>query len=277
MIDINNLVVHRGRSTIISDVSFRVAQGEVMAVVGSNGAGKSTLLRAIAGDLPFASGTIEVAGLAVSDDNALKLARRRAILSQSTVLSFGFRVFEVVQLGRLPHAATSTSRTDELRIIQECLDVAGVSHLRDRSYPSLSGGEQQRVQIARALAQVWDVAAEDRVLLLDEPTSALDMRHQQGTLATLRRLADAGSTVLVILHDLNLAARYADRCLLLHGGAIEAVGRPAAVFTPTLLSRAFGVRTTILEHPEFACPLIVTLAPQKAKPNTCTPFPTNPR
>ncbi len=272
MIQAEHLLVRRGATVIIDDLSLHVSQGELVAIVGSNGAGKSTLMRAIAGDLPLAAGSVHIGSLAVHSQNAPLLAKKRAILSQATVLSFGFRVFEVVELGRIPHA-TSQSSASELRIVQECLEMAGVTHLRDRTYPSLSGGEQQRVQLARALAQVWDVPAPERVLLLDEPTSALDLRHQQSALALARQLADEGSTILVVLHDLNLAARYADRCVLMHKGAIAAKGPPAEVFTPEHLARTFGVHTTILEHPEFACPLIVTLDPTKANQDLCTPPP----
>lgn len=272
MIQASNLVVRRGSEIVLDGISTTARGGELTVIVGSNGAGKSTLLRAVAGDLPAQSGTIHIGPTLVCAQNAEALATTRAILSQATSLSFGFRVFEVVELGRIPHRRNASS-SSELRIVGECLERTGVAHLRNRSYPSLSGGEQQRVQLARALAQVWDTPPHERVLILDEPTSSLDLRHQQTTLGLADALAAAGSTVLVVLHDLNLAARYADHCVLMHQGAILAEGSANHVFTPNHLERAFGVRTTILEHPELGCPLIVTLDPRKANEFPCNSVP----
>ncbi len=274
MIEVRDLVVHRGSSRVLSGITLDAKPGHVTAIIGANGAGKSTLMRTLAGDLSAESGEVRIHGLGVTPENAATLATKRAILSQATSLLFAFRVFDVVELGRIPQTRSSGS-ADEARIIGECLERAGVAHLRSRSYPSLSGGEKQRVQLARALAQVWNISEKERVLLLDEPTSALDLRHQQSTLSLVRNLADAGSTIVVVLHDLNLAARYADTCILLHEGNILANGTPRTDFTEANLRAAFGVHTTIIRHPEYACPLIVTLDPTNPEPTKaptqCTP------
>ena len=258
MIEADTISVKRGEAMIIDDLSLCIRPGQLAAIVGPNGSGKSTLIRAIAGDLPTVRGTIKVSSLTVNQNNSGTLSKRRSILSQSTSLPFRFRVFEVVQLGRTPHPHNSLS-PNELQLISECLEETGISHLRDRLYPTLSGGEQQRVQLARALAQIWDVPDDQRVLLLDEPTSALDLLHQHATLQLARNFANRGGTVLVVLHDLNLAARYADNCFLMHQGAFFASGSPSDVFTTTNIAHCFGVQTTILKHPECDCPVIVTL------------------
>ncbi len=270
MIRAENLVVRRGQRTILQDLSLHAEAGHVTAIVGANGAGKSTLMRTLAGDLKPTSGEVYLGKTRISERESKHLATKRAVVSQATSLRFGFRVKDVVELGRIPHQAVRGSATSESKIISECLETAGVAHLGNRLFPSLSGGEKQRVQLARALAQIWSTPNHERVLLLDEPTSALDLRHQQSTLALARQLADDGCTVVVVLHDLNLAARYADICALLHDGDILAEGSPADVFTPEHLARAFQVHTTILEHPEFGCPLVVTLDPTKAN-DLCTP------
>lgn len=260
MIDIDSVTVFRGGTRILDRVSLRCEPGAVTAVLGANGAGKSTLLGAVAGDYPLTEGRIDVCGVPAHSDRARELARLRAILAQSSTLAFPFTVFEVALLGRTPHLSGSEGRRD-MTIALECLAAAGVDHLRDRSYPTLSGGERQRVQLARALAQIWDAPADRRCLILDEPTSSLDMSYQHVVLALARRLADDGTTVAVVLHDVNLAARYADHIALLRGGRVAASGDPRTVLTPDNLAAAFGVRAAVLPHPEHDGPLVVPLAP----------------
>ena len=257
MLALDSVTVRAGQATLLDALSLHVEPGEVVAVVGPNGAGKTTALRLLAGETTPASGQVTLDGRPLSD--APGLALRRAVLPQESALAFGFTALDVVLLGRTPHRAT---RRDDLAAAGRAMAQAGVDHLADRRYPTLSGGERQRVHLARTLAQIdtpatGDGAPAGRYLLLDEPTSALDMGHQHAVLATARRQAAEGVGVLAVLHDLNLAAQYADRIAVLAAGRLVAVGRPEAVLTPTVVRCAFGITVMVTAHPCAACPLVV--------------------
>ena len=260
MLALDSVTVRAGQATLLDALSLHVAPGEVVAVVGPNGAGKTTALRLLAGETAPASGRVTLDGQPLAD--APDLALRRAVLPQESALAFGFTALDVVLLGRTPHRAT---RRDDLAAAGRAMAQAGVDGLADRRYPTLSGGERQRVHLARVLAQLdpaphapsGDSAPVGRYLLLDEPTSALDLAHQHAVLRVARQQATAGVGVLAVLHDLNLAAQYADRIAVLAGGRLVAVGRPHAVLTPTVVRCAFGITVMVTAHPCAACPLIV--------------------
>ena len=255
MLAASKLRFRHGSTVILSDVSLAVNPGEILAVIGPNGAGKSTLLHLLSGAARPEAGDISLDGRSLRDWAPATLARRRAVLPQTPLLSFPFRVLDVVLLGRSPHAGRLTRRED-LEIAAATLREADVVHLAERVYPTLSGGERQRVQLARVLAQVWPAehrersAEESCYLLLDEPTNSLDIAHQHAALATARRLAKNGHGVLAVLHDPNLAAQYADRICILRGGTILAEGPPDAVITESTLEAAFGLRVMVMRHPE---------------------------
>jgi len=238
-----------GSRWLVRDISLNVGTGEVIALVGPNGAGKSTLLRLLAGDVAPTSGQVLLDGRPVSSYRPRDLALRRAVLPQQTVLQFAFTAKEVVELGRGPRRGAPN---DE-EIVRESLERAEVDHLAHRVYPSLSGGEQARVTLARVLAQ------ETPILFLDEPTSALDLRHQQLVMRIAREIADAGGVVIVILHDLNLAAAYASRIGVLCNGQLVADGPPWETLTESLLSEVFACRVTVTRHPSHDCPVVIAL------------------
>ena len=247
-----------GGKSILQAVSLSLQAGELLAVLGPNGAGKSTLLRVLTGAL------MPQVGLAALDDrplqtwNGRELARRRAVLPQSSPLAFGFRAFEVVLLGREPHSGLS-AREEDLEIAEAAMREADVIHLAERSYATLSGGEQQRVQLARVLSQVWPGGRDPslRFLLLDEPTSSLDLAHQHAILRLARGWSRAGAGVLAVLHDLNLAAMYADRVCILKAGRQEAEGKPEAVFTAGTIKACFDLEVVVSRHPLRDCPYIL--------------------
>lgn len=252
-----DLTVQAGSATPLSGVSVAVVPGQVLAVVGPNGAGKSTLLRALAGDRVPSSGEVTLDGRPLAQWRAADLARVRAVVLQHSALDFSFTALEVVLLGRAPHAGR-VSRARDLAIANAALVAADAAGLRGRAYPTLSGGERQRVQFARALAQIWDTPARTaRYLLLDEPTAALDLAHQHSTLQRARDWARRGAGVFVVLHDLNLAATYADRVLVLSRGRAVALGAPAEVLRAELIEQVFGVAVTVTAHPDADIPLIV--------------------
>ena len=219
MLRADNLAVQRGDKVVLADIHLELRPGEVLGVLGPNGAGKSTLLDALSGELKPSQGQVLLDERPLAVWVGPERAQRLAILPQTSTLNFAFRVEDVVGMGRLPHA---TGRIRDAQIIAEALQAADAWHLAGRNYLELSGGERQRVHLARVLAQLWPGAA-GQTLLLDEPTSMLDPLHQHTTLQATRNIAQAGVAVLVILHDLNLAARYCDRLLLL------ASGRPVAL------------------------------------------------
>jgi iron complex transport system ATP-binding protein len=253
MLRAEQLEVRRGQCAVLSGIDLQLQAGEVLGVLGPNGAGKSTLLAALAGELPPSAGGVSLDRRPLGDWPGAERARRLAVLPQSSSLNFAFRVEEVVAMGRLPHAS---GRARDAQIVQEALRAADAAHLAGRSYLALSGGERQRVHLARVLAQLWPGGA-GQILLLDEPTSMLDPLHQHTCLQATRRLAEAGAAVLVILHDLNLAARYCDRLLLLEPGRAHAFGTPAEVLRAEPLQAVFGLEVLVQTHPERGHPLIV--------------------
>lgn len=251
---------------LLSEVSVAVTPGELLAVIGPNGAGKSTLLKLLCGDLTPSGGEVTLAGQPLALWSNLEQAKRRALLSQSTSLSFPFRVLEVVLMGRNPHLAGREGARD-YRIAEAALARVAMQAFAQREYPTLSGGEQQRVQLARTLAQVWEgVPSGSRYLLLDEPTNNLDLAHQHQALAIARQLAREGAGVLAVLHDLNLAAQYADKILILCRGRVRALGAPREVLTSETLCAAFETPVLVTRHPCLDCPLVVSAASAAVSP-----------
>lgn len=239
MIAARSVAVHAGGRSLLTNVSLDLRPGEVLAVVGPNGAGKSTLLRTLSGERQPDTGEVTLEGRSLSGWHPGELARRRAVVSQQVSLAFPMSVAEVVALGRLPWHGTPQTKRDR-QAVATALAGAGVAHLAARAYATLSGGERQRVHIARALAQL-DGAARPAALLLDEPTSNLDVRHGAALLKLLRRLADDGLAVLVVLHDLNEAAFVAHRVAVISDARCVALGPGEEVLRPSLLAEVYGI------------------------------------
>ena len=233
---------------ILDDVRLHAVPGQLTALLGPNGAGKSTLLAIAAGDLRPTSGTVSLAGRALRDWPARALARRRAVMPQDHAVRFGFGVREVVAMGRLPHPPDPDA---DARIVDESMAAADVAALATRDVQTLSGGESARTTFARVLAQ------RTPLLLLDEPTAALDLHHQERLMRAIRALAADGACVLVVLHDLNLAARHADRIVLLDRGRIAADGTPHDVLRADVIERVYRQRVSVLPHPARDIPLVV--------------------
>ncbi|WP_328882064.1 heme ABC transporter ATP-binding protein [Streptomyces sp. NBC_00299] len=236
-----NLHVRLGTRPVLHGVSVTIRAGEVLALVGPNGAGKSTLLSALAADLPAAEGVVRIDGRPAGDWSAPELALRRAVLPQSASLSFPFAVEEVVRMGRAPWAAVHPDGDD--RAVAEAMAATEVTEFAVRPFSALSGGERARVALARVLAQ------RAPLLLLDEPTAALDLKHQELVLRLCRERAGAGDAVVVVLHDLGLAAAYAHRVAILRAGRVAADGPPAEVFSDRLLSEVYDQPVEVLPHP----------------------------
>lgn len=230
---------------LLRGISVDIGPGTVHAVLGPNGAGKTTLLRLLSGELPPHSGTITYAGRPLQAWSPQQLARLRAVLPQREQLGFAFTVEEVVALGRLPCPRHRIER--ETEIIAEAMKISGISHLRTRRYPTLSGGERARVHLARVLAQIWEpVELGPRALMLDEPTANLDLAYQHHCLRLARRFAAQGVAVLLVLHDPNLVLAYADTATLLCCGEVIAQGAPAEILTAARLTQVYGVPINVM-------------------------------
>jgi iron complex transport system ATP-binding protein len=243
-----------GGRIVLHGASLAVAPGEVLAVVGPNGAGKSTLLRLLSGECEPAAGTVALDDVPLHRWNARALARRRAVLPQDSRLIFPVAVPDVVMLGRAPRAGRR-SWAQDTAVVAAALAEAGAAHLAGRIYTMLSGGERQRVQLARVLAQVWpdDGDPAPKYLLLDEPIANLDPAQQHATMRIVRRFAARGGGVLAIVHDLNMAAMYADRVCVIEAGRVVSLDTPERVFTPKLVRRVFDLDVSVLPHPSRDC------------------------
>lgn len=248
-------VSYRVDSTaLVEAVSFAVDAGEFLAVVGPNGAGKSTLLRLLAGELDPSSGAVKILGDPTRRTSLAELAKRRSFLGQLVASEVPFTAREVVQMGRYPHRdRPENSPAEDDDAVADALERMDVSGLGDRVLKTLSSGEEQRVHLARILAQ------QAPVTLLDEPTTALDVGHQQLVARTLRSLAGGGAAVVAVMHDLNLAASFADRVLLLDQGRAVELGSPHEVFRSESLSAVYDHPITVIDHPFRSGPLVLPL------------------
>ena len=260
MIRAQGLSYSAGLRALAHSIDLEIRPGEVLAVLGPNGAGKTTVLRLLAGELPPSRGVVMLDGKPLPHYRAADLARRRAVLPQSESLRFGFLGHEVVALGRYPWGGGAAP--SESSIVMEAMRAAGALEFAERRYTQLSGGERTRVQLARVFAQIWDPGDQGpRFLLLDEPTANLDLAHQHEVLGAVRRFASTGVGVVMVLHDLNLAQRYADRVLLLHEGRVHACGRPEEVLTTETIRRVFDVDVDFLPGGP-SCPRWIAVRPR---------------
>lgn len=258
MLEARSVRVCIGAATLLEDVSLGFRGGELGVIVGPNGAGKTTLLAVLAGERRPTAGEVFLDGRALASFTAADLAARRALLPQSSHLQFHFTAREVVALG-CAGTGERLGAGARRRLVDEALEAAGVHHLGHRPVPTLSGGERQRVHFARCLAQLGATPPEGtRLLLLDEPTSSLDPEHQHHVLQRARLLADQGLAVIAVLHDLNLAAAYGDRLVVLDRGRLDHAGSVREGLTRERIARVFNVDSIILEHPDSAVPLVVT-------------------
>ena len=248
--------VNRGGRDILAGVDLTVRAGEVLALIGPNGAGKSTLLGVLSNDVERSAGSVEFAGRPLGDWSLAEQSRRRSVLLQDNQVLFPFTVHQVVEMGRAPWRRTPLEDEDN-EAIAEAIDLADIAHLGSRRVPSLSGGERARSAFARV------IAGRTGVLLLDEPTAALDLKHQESVLGLARQRADAGDAVIVVLHDLNLAAAHSDRIALLRAGRIAAEGTPEAVLTAETVSEVYDYPVEVIRHPRSGRAFVVPLRPER--------------
>jgi len=256
MIRFDDIGVRYARATVdaLAGVSFEARNGSLTAVVGPNGSGKSSLVRALIGRVPLARGQIAIDGTLTTAIPRDALARRVAVVTQREELAFPLLVSEYVALGRFPHLGLWHSAGDQdASAVAGAMTVAGVDSLRDRSVDALSGGELQRVRLARALAQGGEA------LVLDEPTAFLDVGHEMAVFELLHRLAREGRAVLLVSHQLNLVARFADHMVLLHRGVVAAAGPPSSVMRADVLEPVYEWPLVITRDPAVGAPALLPL------------------
>ena len=249
-----NISLRTGAKTILEAVSVSIEPGLFTAVVGPNGAGKSTLLKALSYEHSHFQGEVQINGRSVRSYSSKELSLVRAVLPQSVHLQFAFTVGQIVMLGRHPH--TSTKKRNQ-EIVEEVMNLTGTEAFRDRSYLTLSGGEKQRVQLARVLAQVWEETVYPRYVLLDEPTTSLDITQQQYIFNLVKQVCARNIGVLAIVHDLNQAVQFADRLYFLKAGQVVASGNALDVFTKPTIEETFCCKVKVYHDPCSNCPYII--------------------
>lgn len=261
MIEAQGISVHIGSKRIVHGVDFSARPGELVAIVGPNGSGKTTLLRALCGELSC-NGRVTFNGRDLQSLKPVEAAAIRAVLPQATSLAFPFTVREIVKMGLIGGRSGAVGPEAD-RLPEQALARVDLEGFAGRFYQELSGGEQQRVQLARVLCQVWMpiLDGQPRYLFLDEPVSSLDIKHQLIIMDIARDFTRAGGGVVAILHDLNLAAMYADRIHVMHGGRLDTVGAPQDVLSDAMIERVFGCRLRVGAVPARDMPFIL---PQSA-------------
>ncbi|NTF32763.1 heme ABC transporter ATP-binding protein [Rhizobium skierniewicense] len=254
MISTRGVTVIRSGRRLLDEVTIRLEPGTFSVIIGPNGAGKSTLMKVLSGEMTADAGHVAYHKIDVGVFKPAQLARIRAVLPQSTVLSFPFTALEIVRMGAVAQGSVKPEAQ-----ARQALAQVGLSGFEARSYNMLSGGEQQRVQFARALAQVPNAVenGEARALLLDEPTSSLDLGHQISVLETARDFAREGGTVLAVLHDLNLAAEFADQLIVMHHGQITACGSSRDTINDDIIARVYGIGGTVGRIPARHIPYVL--------------------
>jgi len=268
VLSIHNVSIQAWGATLINNLTLELGAGELLAIIGPNGAGKTSLINTIVNNghnSQIVTGELLVCGQSYDNWLLQERSTHLALLPQLSTLNFPFTVTEVVQLGRIPH---QTGKRIDNKIIEEALSALDIFHLKQRLYTQLSGGEKQRVQLARVMAQIWrakDVEPQSkekkgqaqRLLLLDEPSSSLDLGHQQQLMDIIRRFADQGVAIVMIAHDVNLAAKYADNILALCCGEVIGLGKPEAVIHSELIKKLYQVDVSVIPHPHTKKPIVV--------------------
>jgi len=255
VLKLDGISLRLNKTSILDDVSLEVSAGQVVVVLGPNGAGKSSLLKIASAEMKPDIGCVLFNGRPLSQHSARDKALHMSVLPQQSSLTFPFLVRDVVALGRTPH---DTGAVIDQGIVEQALTATDAWYLRDQLYTNLSGGEKQRVQMARVLAQVWLPTDEAmRLAILDEPTSALDYAHQQLVTNILRQRADQGGAILTAMHDLNLAAQCADIMVLMCCGRVRALGTPEEVLQEDILEEVFQVKFHRTTHPHSGRPWLI--------------------
>lgn len=251
-----NISYHVGKKTILRGCNLSVEPGSFTAIVGPNGAGKSTLLKILAKEKDVQTGKVSLNGQNINSLKSTDLSKLRAVMPQHTSISFPYNIEQVIEVGRFPH---QSSRKENESVIDAVIKHNNLDAYRNRIYQTLSGGEQQRVQLARIMAQVWDKTTYPKYLLLDEPTSDLDIHHQHALLNTAKELCEKNMGIVAVLHDLNLAAQYADNIVLMKNGTIYKQGRSDQMLTKENIEHVFNHPVEVFTEPKTSKKVIISI------------------
>lgn len=257
MLKTQNLYYRIGKKLILNGINTEFNPGEFNMILGPNGSGKSSFLKIFSGEINKYEGTVFYGQEKIVHLKKEELAKHRAVMSQQPELSFPLMVEEVVMMGRYPHFSFNPNKKDE-DICNEVMDRMNLASFKERNYLTLSGGEKQRVQYARVLAQVWEKPAIGcRYLFLDEPLTSLDINYQQEFLQIAREFTKADTVMVAVMHDINLAIQYADKLFFLKEGELVAHGKPKDILSEELIKKVFNVSVTIINNPVTNNPLVV--------------------
>ncbi len=257
MLKAKNIQYSIGKKQILNDISVEFNPGEFNIILGPNGSGKSTFLKIFSGEINDYWGTVVYGEDNIAKQKKEVLAKYRAVMSQQPELSFPLQVDEVVMMGRYPHFNFTPGKKD-FKICEEVMERMNLGLLKNRNYLTLSGGEKQRVQFARVLAQIWEKPAVGlRYLFLDEPLASLDINYQQEFLQIAREFARVDTVLAAVIHDINLAIQYADKLFFLKEGKLAAQGKPGEIVNESLLNMVFAVDTRIISNPFTNQPLVI--------------------
>jgi iron complex transport system ATP-binding protein len=254
MYEASNISFRINDRVILDDISLTLHPDQLAAVVGPNGAGKSTLLKSLAYEHTHFNGEVKINGTSITSYSPKSLSLVRGVLPQSTTVPFAFSAMEIVQLGRYAHRSTDL---ENRAIIEEVMELTRTTSFKNQEYSTLSGGEKQRVQMARILAQVWEETVYPRYILLDEPTSNMDIAQQQQMFALAKTICKRNIGVMAIVHDLNQAVQFADQLYFLREGKITAAGEARRVFTKSNIEETFCCRVNVYHDPCNNCPYII--------------------
>jgi len=257
MLKTENVYYSIGKKLILNGITAKFNPGEFNMILGPNGSGKSTFLKVFSGELNGNEGSVFYDGQKISALKKEELAKYRAVMSQQPELSFPLMVEEVVMMGRYPHFTFNPNKKDE-DICNQVMERMQLISFKERNYLTLSGGEKQRVQYARVLAQIWEKPATGyRYLFLDEPLTSLDINYQQEFLQIAREFTNADTILIAVMHDINLAIQYADKLFFLKEGELIAHGKPKDILTVALIKKVFNVEATLINNPLTGNPLLI--------------------
>ena len=257
MLKTDNIYYRIGKKLILGGISAEFQPGEFNMILGPNGSGKSTFLKIFSGEINSYDGSVSYAGTNILKIKKENLAKYRAVMSQQPELSFPLIVDEVVMMGRYPHFNFTPGKKDEA-ICNEVIERMNLSELKERNYLTLSGGEKQRVQYARVLAQIWEKPLTGfRYLFLDEPLNSLDINYQQEFLQIASEFAKEDAVLVAVMHDINLAVQYADKLFFLKEGELVSHGKPRDILNPDLVKKIFNVNASVIDNPVTGKPLIL--------------------
>lgn len=257
MLSAQNITYSAGKKNILKNVTARFLPGEFTMILGPNGSGKSTFLKIFSGEIQSFKGSVHYETKNIHSIRKEELATFRTVMNQQPELGFPLTVEEVVMMGRYPHFTFNPSKKDT-DICNAALEQLSLVDFKYRNYTTLSGGEKQRVQFARVLAQVWEPPVHGkRYLFLDEPLNNLDIRFQHDFLKTASQFKDSNTVLVAVMHDLNLAAQYGDSLLFMNKGTVKVQGSPKEVLTPALIKEVFEVDVTVATHPVNGSPVLL--------------------